>query len=95
MNFDLNERESFMLDKMAEEGSLSVADLARELNVSAVTIRSDLKNLEEKRLRQQNPRRRLSGFLQGHHRPSAPQRGRKEQDRPRRRLSSCTTTTGS
>ena len=48
MNFDLNERESFILDKMAEEGSLSVADLARELNVSAVTIRSDLKNLEEK-----------------------------------------------
>jgi DeoR family galactitol utilization operon repressor len=48
MNFDLNERESFMLDKMANEGSLSVSGLSRELNVSEVTIRSDLKNLEEK-----------------------------------------------
>lgn len=48
MNFDQNERESFMLDKMANEGSLSVAALSRELNVSEVTIRSDLKNLEEK-----------------------------------------------
>ena len=48
MNFDLNERESFMLDKMAREGSLTVAALARDLNVSEVTIRSDLKGLEEK-----------------------------------------------
>jgi DeoR family galactitol utilization operon repressor len=48
MNFDLNERESFMLDKLANEGSLSVASLARELAVSEVTIRSDLKALEEK-----------------------------------------------
>jgi len=48
MNFDLNERESFMLDKMAREGSLTVATLARDLNVSEVTIRSDLKGLEEK-----------------------------------------------
>ena len=48
MNFDLNERESFMLDKMAREGSLAVAALARELKVSEVTIRSDLKGLEEK-----------------------------------------------
>ena len=48
MNFELNERESFMLDKMAREGSLTVAALARDLNVSEVTIRSDLKGLEEK-----------------------------------------------
>jgi len=48
MNFDLNERESFMLDKMAREGSLTVATLARDLDVSEVTIRSDLKGLEEK-----------------------------------------------
>lgn len=48
MNFNLNERESFMLDKMAKEGSLSVAALARELDVSEVTVRSDLKNLEER-----------------------------------------------
>jgi len=48
VNFELNERESFMLDKMAREGSLTVAALARDLNVSEVTIRSDLKGLEEK-----------------------------------------------
>ena len=48
MNYDLSERESFMLDKMASEGSLSVAGLSRELDVSEVTIRSDLKSLEEK-----------------------------------------------
>jgi DeoR family galactitol utilization operon repressor len=48
MNFDLSERELFMLDTMAREGSLSVAALARELDVSEVTIRSDLKDLEEK-----------------------------------------------
>ncbi|PKL06299.1 MAG: DeoR/GlpR transcriptional regulator, partial [Spirochaetae bacterium HGW-Spirochaetae-9] len=48
MNLDLSERELFMLDTMAREGSLSVASLARELEVSEVTIRSDLKDLEEK-----------------------------------------------
>lgn len=48
MNHDLSERELFMLDTMAREGSLSVASLARELEVSEVTIRSDLKDLEEK-----------------------------------------------
>ncbi len=48
MSFELSERELFMLDRMAREGSLSVAALARELDVSEVTIRSDLKDLEEK-----------------------------------------------
>jgi len=48
MNLDLGERESFILDKLAGEGSLSVAGLSRELDVSEVTIRSDLKSLEEK-----------------------------------------------
>ncbi|MDP2790846.1 MAG: DeoR/GlpR family DNA-binding transcription regulator [Rectinemataceae bacterium] len=48
MNFDLSERELLMLDRMARDGSLSVATLARELEVSEVTIRSDLKDLEAK-----------------------------------------------
>lgn len=48
MNLEPTERESLMLDMLAKEGSLSVAALSRELNVSEVTIRSDLKNLEEK-----------------------------------------------
>ena len=48
MSPDPNERESFMLDRLAKEGSLSVAALAREFGLSEVTIRSDLKNLEDK-----------------------------------------------
>jgi len=48
MTFDLNDRENFILGEMAEKGSISVTALARRLEVSEVTIRSDLKGLEEK-----------------------------------------------
>ncbi|MCX7028473.1 MAG: DeoR/GlpR family DNA-binding transcription regulator [Spirochaetes bacterium] len=48
MNLDLSERKSIILDMLAKEGSLSVAHLSRGLGVSEVTVRSDLKDLEEK-----------------------------------------------
>jgi DeoR family galactitol utilization operon repressor len=48
LNQELAEREKTILDFLAENGSLSVGMLARELRVSEVTIRSDLKGLEEK-----------------------------------------------
>jgi DeoR family galactitol utilization operon repressor len=45
---DLNGRERVILDRLSEEGSVSVALLAQELGLSEVTIRSDLKTLEDK-----------------------------------------------
>ena len=48
MNQELGDRETHILNILAERGSLSVSSLARELDVSEVTIRSDLKNLEAK-----------------------------------------------
>lgn len=39
-------REARILDRLATDGALSVAELARELGVSEVTIRSDLRDLE-------------------------------------------------
>jgi DeoR family galactitol utilization operon repressor len=45
---ELNERERLILDRLSEEGALSVAVLARELGVSEVTIRTGLKALEDK-----------------------------------------------
>jgi len=48
MNLDLSERQSIILDRLAKEGTLSVALLSRGLGVSEVTVRSDLKDLEEK-----------------------------------------------
>lgn len=47
MNDALSERERRILDALADEGSLSVSRLAEALGVSTVTIRMDLKNLEE------------------------------------------------
>jgi DeoR family galactitol utilization operon repressor len=43
----LSEREKIILDKLSVDGALSVAVLAQELGLSEVTIRSDLKTLEE------------------------------------------------
>jgi DeoR family galactitol utilization operon repressor len=43
----LNERERTILKLLSERGALSVSLLARELSVSEVTVRSDLKGLEE------------------------------------------------
>ena len=45
---ELNERERIILDRLSAEGSVSVGTLARELKLSEVTIRGDLKALEEK-----------------------------------------------
>jgi DeoR family galactitol utilization operon repressor len=43
-------RERVILDSLLEKGAISVADLSRDLAVSEVTIRSDLKGLERKGL---------------------------------------------
>ncbi|MDR2900980.1 MAG: DeoR/GlpR family DNA-binding transcription regulator [Treponema sp.] len=45
---DLNEREKIILNKLSSDGSVLVSDLAKEMDLSEVTIRSDLKNLELK-----------------------------------------------
>jgi len=48
LNESLSERERLILDKLSQLGTISVSDLAAELQLSEVTIRSDLKELEEK-----------------------------------------------
>ncbi|MFZ0529041.1 MAG: DeoR/GlpR family DNA-binding transcription regulator [Propionicimonas sp.] len=48
MTIERTERESYMLGQLAREGSLSVSALARNLGVSEVTIRTDLRNLEDR-----------------------------------------------
>jgi DeoR family galactitol utilization operon repressor len=48
MKADLNERERTILDRFSTEGSVTVAALARDLGLSEVTIRGDLKALEDK-----------------------------------------------
>lgn len=45
---DLNERERTILKMLSDTGAVSVAALSQELGLSEVTIRSDLKDLEEK-----------------------------------------------
>lgn len=45
---ELNERERTILKFLSERGGMAVSALSRELGVSEVTIRSDLKELEEK-----------------------------------------------
>jgi len=45
---ELNERERVILDRLSSDGSVSVGVLARDLGFSEVTIRADLKVLEEK-----------------------------------------------
>ncbi len=47
---ELFERERTILKLLAERGTLSVSHLSKELGVSEVTIRSDLKDLEERGL---------------------------------------------
>lgn len=46
----LAERHQFILAKLQKEGKVNVLDLCRALNVSSVTIRKDLKLLEDKNL---------------------------------------------
>ncbi len=47
---NLIDRHQFVLDKLKKEGSVNVLDLCNELKVSSVTIRKDLKLLEDKNL---------------------------------------------
>jgi DeoR family galactitol utilization operon repressor len=44
----LNERERIILDRLSADGSVSVGILARDLGLSEVTIRGDLRTLQEK-----------------------------------------------
>lgn len=46
----LAERHQYILDKIKKEGTVNVLDLCEYLNVSSVTIRKDLKVLEDKNL---------------------------------------------
>ena len=46
----LTERHQHILSKLKKEGNVKVLDLCSELNVSSVTIRKDLKLLEDKEL---------------------------------------------
>jgi len=45
---ELNQREKIILDRLSAEGSVSVGALARDLGLSEVTIRGDLRELEDK-----------------------------------------------
>ncbi|HEX7846634.1 MAG TPA: DeoR/GlpR family DNA-binding transcription regulator [Chitinophagaceae bacterium] len=46
----LAERHQFILSKLKKEGKVNVLDLCHDLSVSSVTIRKDLKQLEDKNL---------------------------------------------
>ncbi len=44
------ERHKFILDKLSDVGFVNVTDLSRDMNVTTVTVRKDLKILEDKKL---------------------------------------------
>ena len=48
MSIELNDRERIILDRLSAEGSVSVGELARDFGLSEVTIRGDLRGLEDK-----------------------------------------------
>jgi DeoR family transcriptional regulator of aga operon len=51
MKFDsMSQRHAYILERLQKEGNVRVADLFDALDVSAVTIRKDLKMLEDKKL---------------------------------------------
>lgn len=50
MTATIAERHQYILNKLREQGHVSVLNLSNELQVSTVTIRKDLKNLEERKL---------------------------------------------
>ena len=50
MTVERGEREGYILDLLAKDGSLSVAALSKDLGVSEVTIRASLKSMEERGL---------------------------------------------
>jgi len=47
---NLAERHQYILNKLHKDGNINVVDLYKELKVSSVTIRKDLKLLEQKKL---------------------------------------------
>ncbi|MGJ7032275.1 DeoR/GlpR family DNA-binding transcription regulator [Niabella hirudinis] len=47
---NITERHEFILNKLKKEGKVAILDLAEEINISSVTIRKDLKMLEERNL---------------------------------------------
>ncbi|MDR1780113.1 MAG: DeoR/GlpR family DNA-binding transcription regulator [Tannerella sp.] len=51
---NIAERQKIILERLKQQGFVKVSDLSRELNASEVTIRKDLKLLEEKKLLQRN-----------------------------------------
>ncbi|MDR3195104.1 MAG: DeoR/GlpR family DNA-binding transcription regulator [Tannerella sp.] len=51
---NIAERQKFILEQLKQQGYVKVSDLSRNLNASEVTIRKDLKLLEEKKLLQRN-----------------------------------------
>jgi DeoR family transcriptional regulator of aga operon len=50
MLLNIVERHKLILDKLAKDGFVNVNELSKEFQVSAVTIRKDLKQLEERKL---------------------------------------------
>ena len=48
----LQERRNRILQKVTENGKVRVADLSRGLNCSGVTIRNDIKNMDQQGLLQ-------------------------------------------
>ena len=48
MTVELNDRERIILNRLSSDGSVSVGDLARDLGLSEVTIRGNLRDLEDK-----------------------------------------------
>ena len=50
MTTDLSDREKQILNLLIEQGTVTVVELSKQLAVSEVTIRSDLRNLEERGL---------------------------------------------
>lgn len=69
MSSSFTERKSVILNLLMERGSVSVSDLARQLNVTVVTARSDLAALEEE------------GLLVRTHGGAVPAQNRKIQER--------------
>ena len=47
---NITERHQFILNKLQKQGNVQVLDLCKELDVSSVTVRKDLKLLEDKKL---------------------------------------------
>ena len=51
---NIAERQKFILEQIKQHGFVKVSDLSRDLKTSEVTIRKDLKFLEEKKLLQRS-----------------------------------------